>query len=247
MKGFIAILRFTTRLPIPQREDTTERDLLGGIKYMPLAGGIIGAVAALIYRALYGFDPAVAAIAAVLLEIIITGGLHQDGLADTFDGLYSGKDREGTLEVMKDSRLGTHGVLALTGALLLKVALVNALKEPGALLAAPVFSRLAMVCGAAFSRSARQAGLGCLFINGTSGRDALAAGLIAAAISLYAVGAAVTAAAMVVTPAIALAVVKLCSRRIGGMTGDTLGALGEIAGLGFLVVYCVVIGIAKLV
>jgi cobalamin synthase len=84
-----------------------------------------------------------------------------------------------------------------------------------------------------------------LFINGTSGRDALAAGLIAAAISLYPVGAAVTAAAMVVTPAIALAVVKLCSRRIGGMTGDTLGALGEIAGLGFLGVYCVVIGIAK--
>ncbi|HZX47477.1 MAG TPA: adenosylcobinamide-GDP ribazoletransferase, partial [Clostridia bacterium] len=183
MKGFIAILRFTTRLPIPQRVDTTERDLIGGIRFMPLAGSIIGAVAALTYRTLYGFDPAVAAIAAVLSEIIITGGLHQDGLADTFDGLYSGKDREGTLEVMKDSRLGTHGVLALTGTLFLRVALINALKEPGALFAAPVFSRLAMVYGAAFSRSARQAGLGCFFINGTSGRDALAAGLIAAAIS----------------------------------------------------------------
>jgi adenosylcobinamide-GDP ribazoletransferase len=244
MKGFLAILRFTTRLPIPQREDTAERDLISGIRLMPLAGGIIGAVTALIYRALYGFDPAVAAVAAVLSEIVITGGLHQDGLADTFDGLYSGKDRERTLEVMKDSRLGTHGVLALTGTLLLKVALIIALKSPEALFAAPVFSRLAMVYGAAFSRSARQAGLGCLFINGTSGRDALAASIIAAAITLYPAGAAVTAAALMVTPVIALGVVKLCSRRIGGMTGDTLGALGEIAGLGFLVVYCVVIGIA---
>ena len=244
MKGFIAILRFTTRLPIPQREDTTERDLIRGIKFMPLAGGVIGVMTALIYRVFYGFDPAVAAVAAVLAEVIITGGLHQDGLADTFDGLYSGKDREGTLEVKKDSRLGTHGVLALTGTLLLKVALVNAIRRPGVLFAAPVFSRLAMVYGAAFSKSARQAGLGCLFINGTSGRDVLVAGLIAAAITLYPIGAAVTAAAMVVTQAIALAAVKLCSRRIGGMTGDTLGALGEIAGLGFLVVYCVVTGIA---
>lgn len=243
MRKLTAILRFTTRLPIPQGDGAGEEDLVGGIKLLPLAGGVIGVVMGLVYRLLLGFNPAVAAVAAVLAEGLITGGLHQDGLADTFDGLCSGRDREGILEAMKDSRLGTHGVLALTGGMLLKLALVNALGRPEALFAMPVFSRLAMVYGAAFSKSAMQAGLGYVFIKGASGKDALIASLIAAAVTLYPVGVAGTAAATAVILGISLVFIRACSRKIGGMTGDTLGALGEIASLGFLAAYCVIIRI----
>jgi adenosylcobinamide-GDP ribazoletransferase len=239
MKGFIAILQFTTRLPVYRGSLTREKDLISGIKLLPLAGCIIGAVMWLVYRLLHGFDPFSAAVAAVLAEGLITGGLHYDGLADTFDGLCSGKDAEGMLEIMKDSRLGTHGVLALTGALLLKAALVNALGRPEALFAMPVFSRLAMVYGAAFSKSARQTGLGYVFIKGTTGKDALFASLITAAAAFYPIGIAAAVAAVTVTIGGSLVFVRYCSRKIGGMTGDTLGALGELVSLGLLAVYCI--------
>ncbi|MGI6704630.1 MAG: adenosylcobinamide-GDP ribazoletransferase [Clostridia bacterium] len=237
MKGLILVLQFTTRLPIPLSVKTREEDLTGIMKYMPLAGGIIGLAMWFIYRILLAFDLFAAAVAAVLAESVITGGLHQDGLADTFDGLYSNRDREGMLEAMKDSRLGTHGVLALTGSLLLKVALINAIAKPEALLVMPVFSRLAMVFGAAYSKSARPSGLGFVFINGTSGKDALIASFIALSITLYPAGLLCTVAAMAVVPALSFLFIRLCTLRIGGMTGDTLGALGEMASLAFLSVY----------
>ncbi|MDD4708130.1 MAG: adenosylcobinamide-GDP ribazoletransferase, partial [Firmicutes bacterium] len=157
--------------------------------------------------------------------------------ADTFDGLCSNRDREGMLDAMKDSRLGTHGVLALTGAFFLKVALINALGKPEALLVMPVFSRLAMVYGAAFSESARASGLGFVFIKGTTGKDVLIASLIALSITLYPLGLLYTAAMMAVVPAVSLMFIRLCTLRIGGMTGDTLGALGETVSLVFLSTY----------
>ncbi|MDD2574116.1 MAG: adenosylcobinamide-GDP ribazoletransferase [Firmicutes bacterium] len=237
MKGLILVLQFTTRLPIPLSVKTKEGDLAGVMKYMPLAGGIIGAAMWFLYRVLLNFDPFVAAVAAVIFESVITGGLHQDGLADTFDGLCSNRDREGMLDAMKDSRLGTHGVLALTGAFFLKVALINALGKPEALLVMPVFSRLAMVYGAAFSESARASGLGFVFIKGTTGKDVLIASLIALSITLYPLGLLYTAAMMAVVPAVSLMFIRLCTLRIGGMTGDTLGALGETVSLVFLSTY----------
>ncbi len=236
MKRLIVMIQFTTRIPIPHRGHIDEKDLQEGMKYLPLVGLIIGAVMWLSYRLIFGFDPILAAVAAVLAEVYITGGLHMDGLADTFDGLYSNKNKEQILEVMKDSRLGTHGVLAVVGTLMLKAALVNALLWPPALIAMPVFSRLAMVYGAAFSSSARQSGLGYVFIKGVGRNHALLASLLTLLVTLYFLGIVGAVAAAVSMLVISLLFIRVCSTRIGGMTGDTLGALGEIASLGFLVV-----------
>lgn len=231
------MLQFTTRLPLPHTGDIQEKDLQEGMKYLPLAGSFIGVAVWLFYRIILVFDPIVAAVAAVLAEVVITGGLHLDGLADTFDGLYSNKTGKEMLEVMKDSRLGTHGVLAVAGVLLLKVALVNAISNPGALLIMPVFSRLAMVYGAAFSKSARQEGLGYVFIEGVGKRDALFASVLTLLAAFYFLGFAGAVAVLAVILAVSLWFIEVCSLKIGGMTGDTLGALGEISSLGFLTAY----------
>lgn len=236
LRGLVEALQFSTRVPIPLNMEIKERHPTGIMKYLTLVGGMIGIIMGSLYGVLLKLDPFVAAVAVVISESLITGGLHQDGLADTFDGFYSNKDREGILKAMKDSRLGTHGVLALTGTLLLKVALINVLRRPGVLFVMPVISRLAMVYGATFSKSAKTSGLGFEVIDGTSYKDALIASLIALCIALWFMGPVLILGIMAVTLGLSLAFVKICTFRIGGMTGDTLGALGELAALAYLTV-----------
>jgi len=241
MKRLILMLQFATRFPVPRLENIEENDLQRGMKYLPLAGVMIGAVVWFSYRIMRLINPLAAAVAAVFTEVMVTGGLHQDGLADTFDGLYSNKNREEMLEIMKDSRLGTNGVLAITGVLFLKVALLYVVSRSAVLLVMPVFSRLAMVYGAAFSVSARQSGLGHVFIEGVGKRDALIASLLTVLVTFYFIGFIGSIAVMAVLLAVALFFIEVCSMKIGGMTGDTLGALGEISSVVFLIVYRIII------
>jgi adenosylcobinamide-GDP ribazoletransferase len=241
MKRLILMLQFATRFPVPRLENIEENDLQRGMKYLPLAGVMIGVVVWFSYRIMRLINPLAAAVAAVFTEVMVTGGLHQDGLADTFDGLYSNKNREEMLEIMKDSRLGTNGVLAITGVLFLKVALLYVVSRSAVLLVMPVFSRLAMVYGAAFSVSARQSGLGHVFIEGVGKRDALIASLLTVLVTFYFIGFIGSIAVMAVLLAVALFLIEVCSMKIGGMTGDTLGALGEISSVVFLIVYRIII------
>ncbi len=237
MKRFLLMLQFTTRIPVPVFIQAGEEDFQRGMKYFPVVGFAIGAVLWGLYKFASFFDPIVAAVVAVLAEIAITGGLHQDGLGDTFDGLYSNRTGDRMIEVMKDSRLGTHGVLAVTGIILLKVALINAIASPAALLSMPIFSRTAMVFGAAFSRCAREEGLGCMFIKGVGWKDALSSGLMAGILAYMFTGLVFVSVMEGVLLATAMVFIRMMDRKIGGMTGDTLGALEEISSVVFLFVY----------
>lgn len=237
MKGFIQALQFSTRIPIRTIPREEGAGLAKGMKYMPLIGGAIGLVMLALYEILTGIDSLVAAVTAILAEALITGGLHQDGLADTFDGFYCNGPRDDILKVMADSRLGTHGVIALTGVLLLKIAFVNAFKRPEMLFIMPVYARLAMVYGAAFSKSAKASGLGSEVIGDVMPKDALIASLITMAIAIYPIGLFLTGILTVMTLGLSLVFVRVCSFKIGGMTGDTLGALNEIVALSVLPVY----------
>lgn len=239
MKRFLLMLQFTTRIPIPLNLRAEEEDFQKGMKLFPFIGFLIGIVLWVFYKFVFMFDPLVAAVGVVLIEIVITGGLHQDGLGDTFDGLFSNRTGDKMLEVMKDSCLGTHGVLVITGVLLLKTALINAIADPVVLLGMSVFSRLSMVFGSAFSRSARKEGLGCMFIEGVDWKDALFSGLLAGILVFKFIGVFYAAIIEGVLLATAMLFIKLMDKKIGGMTGDTLGALEEISSLAFLFVYIV--------
>lgn len=207
--------------------------------WFPLVGLLVAGVGVAIgwpAGALWGAD--VRAVAVVTAWAVVTAGLHLDGLADTFDGLLSWRPREQKLEIMRDSRIGTMGAIALFAILALKVALLASADGAWlvAALVAPVLGRWADVVAIFAFPPAREGGLGRTFRE-TSGRTApLVAGVTAAAVAGLGAGASGIVALVVVT-GIALGLGAWWVRSLGGLTGDTYGAaseMGEVVALAVL-------------
>jgi adenosylcobinamide-GDP ribazoletransferase len=225
-------LAFLTILPVPRRWCGESRDLERSLVWFPLIGLLIGA-------AIAGFDLGVtallpvlpASVLTVIAMVAISGALHLDGLADTADGFLSSRPRERILEIMRDSRVGPMGVLAIAGVLLLKVAAVASLAPPvrfGTLLLLPLAGRTAPVLVMSTLGYVREQGLGTAFQRKRSVFApllALASLGAAGSLALGVVGLAAAAAALGVTAVFAL----WCRAKIGGYTGDTLGAACELA------------------
>ena len=162
---------------------------------------------------------------------MLTGALHEDGLADTADGFFGGRDREEKLAIMRDSRQGTYGVLAIVFSVLLRTAALagigDVIHAGLALIAAHAASRAALPAAMWGLAPARPDGLGA-----TAGRPraggAIAAALIGTAIILAALGPVRGAIALCLACAIVFALIELARRQIGGYTGDVLGAFQQI-------------------
>lgn len=223
-----------TRLPLPNHRGTGA----GSAWAWPLVGAVLGACgAALASGALWlGVTPGVTAVLVLALGAMLTGGLHEDGLSDTADGLFGGWTRDRRLEIMKDSRVGSYGVLALVLVTLARWSALTALLVYGghwaALVATGAISRAPMALVMALLPNARGSGL-----SHATGRPApgvavvalgLAAGLALAVLGWSALGPLVVAAGIMVV----LSVVAL--RKIGGQTGDILGALQQLVEAGCL-------------
>jgi len=128
MRGLGAAVTLLTRVPIG-RADWERSDLDRSLRWVPLVGGVIGLAVALAYAGTASVMPAtVAAGLAVALGVLITGGLHEDGLADTVDGFGGGSDRGERLRIMKDPRHGTYGALALVFSVVLRVTALAAMR-----------------------------------------------------------------------------------------------------------------------
>jgi adenosylcobinamide-GDP ribazoletransferase len=203
--------------------------------WFPLVGALVGAGAAgvVLLADVAGLSPALGGALAIVFAIIVTRGLHEDGLADTADGLGVHGARERRLAAMKDSAVGAHGALAMACALVL-AALALASLDAGdaarALIVAHVLSRTAMVVVAALLPKARVAeGLGRSLA--VAPPVAVVAVLVAVVITA-ALAAAIALAAAAVALAVALAVQH---RAFGGRTGDTLGASGKLVEVAALV------------
>ena len=166
----------------------------------------------------------------VILLAVMTGALHLDGLIDTFDGVFGGRDPQTRLALMRDPRAGAFGVVAVVCLLLLKVAALGGLPEQaraGALLLAPCLGRWAIVAATAWFPYARPEGLGRAFKDGIRGRHWVLAGAMTASAAAWLAGTtgiAVFAASTLVVTVLGVVV----SRRLGGLTGDTYGALCEV-------------------
>jgi adenosylcobinamide-GDP ribazoletransferase len=217
-------LMLLTRLPAGRIAG--EADLAAARWAYPLAGLPVGLIAGLVHLGTLalGAAPATAAIAALVALAAVTGGLHHDGLADFADGM-AGADRARRLEIMRDSRIGSYGVLALgltlagIGAAL---ADLGAAATPAAFVAVAVASRCAMLGVLVLLPAARGDGLGAA-AHGTGGR-ALAVGGATALVCLLPLGAAAVPLAAA-TVAAAAGIAALARRRLGGQTGDVLGAV----------------------
>lgn len=238
---FFASLQFMSRLPVPQRWSSgiDIEHYVRGIVTFPWVGLLLGTLSGLVFFSLQSWlGLPLAALGAVLSLALLTGGLHLDGLADTCDGIFSARSKERMLEIMRDSRLGTHGGLALIFVILAKVLVISELALRGtpmiaALAAASVAGRSVVVLLMYRQTYAREQGMGNLYIGKVTGWQTswtLLGGVVLCALLLGSSGViALAASAMgIILSGLAL------RRTLGGQTGDTLGAAIELGELFFL-------------
>lgn len=232
-RGPFVALAFLTIVPVPPGLLGDDGfDLAPALPWFPVVGAAVGALAGGVLAGvaeLVGRAPA--AVIGIAVLVLATGGLHQDGLADTFDGLGVRGDRMRRLAVMRDSTVGAFGVLALVvWALLLVTSLdrVDAVEALRTLIVAEALGRGAALLHAIGAPSARADGLGAQL---PSHRGAMAAaGVLGAAIAVAAAGPARGGLALAVAGVVAALASVGARRAIGGSTGDTLGATASITG-----------------
>lgn len=235
MRSLLAALGFLTRVPVPAWVFKDARATKASLAWYPAVGLLIGGV--LWSLAWLGSDlpPLLRAALLLLVWTALTGALHLDGLADSADAWVGGLgDRERTLEIMKDPRSGPMGVTAVVLVLLLKFAALASLPFAGAALwMAPMLARIAITAAFLCTPYVRSQGLGSALTD--SPRLACVVGVLAA------VAVAACSGWHGMRALVAVSVVFACWRcacmhRLGGMTGDTLGALTELAEAAVLVV-----------
>jgi adenosylcobinamide-GDP ribazoletransferase len=231
MMSFLEAVRFLTFIPLPARDASWE-EVGRGTAYFPLVGMLLGAIL-ILADTLLGkiWSRLLVSAVLVVLWVILTGGLHLDGLADTVDGLRGGRGREQRLAIMRDSRLGAFGGVAIFCLLALKLAFVNELSLAWCgrgLLLAPTLGRWAMVYSIWAFPSARPGGTGSIFKEHSGLRELVLATMLAlvVALSLFHLW------GLVILGGLWLAAALLgwtLTRTLGGLTGDTYGALCEVS------------------
>lgn len=228
MKPFLLALQFLTRLPTPALSRIRPGDWGRAVLFFPLVGLLVGGLLAGLQALLSGSDPLLQAALLAAAWVALTGGLHLDGLADCADAWVGGHgNREKTLAIMKDPASGPMGVAAVVLALLLKFAALAALVKghaPPALLAAPVLGRAALPALLLASSYARPGGLGEAMARALPRKTAM----FLLAFVLAAVSAAGAWKGVLVAVAVFALVRGAAVRRIGGVTGDVLGAAVEL-------------------
>jgi adenosylcobinamide-GDP ribazoletransferase len=237
MGSLILAVRFLTVVPVPGRETQGVSALGRAAGWFPVVGLLLGAGLAgalLVLHVL--FPPLVAAVLLVTVWKAVTGGIHLDGLADSLDGL-AGRDPARRLAIMRDSRIGVFGAIGLILCLLLAVTSLADLSDPARarlLVLAPVVGRVAPLLVGGWLRPATPGqGLGAAFVGGLSRWAGPLSGLSGLALGSALLG---PWGAMIAGVALGAALLwaGFAARRLGGLTGDVLGAVVELAELGVL-------------
>lgn len=244
MKGFIIALQFMTRIPLFVEIEMDNKDFGRSSRFFPLVGFVIGAILALTYYFTnWLLPPLVVGALIIILEIILTGGIHFDGFIDTMDGILSARPREQVFEIMKDSRVGAHGVTALLCLVLLKFSLIVSVPPSYTipiLFLMPMLGRWAMVFCLAFFPYAKPQGLGRIFWEETDKLQwYLTTGLIFLLSFIFLPK--IFLLTYVITLLIALTPMLIINKQLLGHTGDTYGAISEITEIIFLLICLLVL------
>lgn len=242
---FLTAVQFLTRVPVPTLKDFQPDWTARSARYFPLVGALVGlASGAVLIATSQVWSGVLPVLLATAVGILITGAFHEDGFADAADGLGGGQTPERRLEIMKDSRVGTYGVLALGMAVALKVAALGQTPVPLVL--------ASLVAAHAGGRGAAVLAMRLLPYAGDRAwtkvkpvADGVTTGEVVVALSFMTLA---TLPALLLAPIAtvgALAVAAVCAvvmallamRLIGGWVGDTLGATEQVFEIGFLVVF----------
>ena len=232
MKYFLIALQFLSRIPVKIKDKIEDRDYGYSMAWFPAVGLILGWILVLVFKlVVLLFNPAIAVVLAITAYMFLTGALHIDGLADACDGLYGGKgNKEKTLEIMKDSRIGTIGALALVLDIGLRFALLYSLpvsKIPSALILMAVLGRWGQVLFSLNASSARAESRGGYFSSSLTPGIFGFSSMAMLGICLFLLKPVSLALLLVFLVLIVRIAKNYFRRKIGGITGDTIGAVNE--------------------
>lgn len=226
--GLLLAFQFLTRIPINKNIDFNNKNLSRSIYFFPLVGIVIGLISSLIYIVFSKISIEIGSFFTMLSILILTGGLHIDGLADTFDGFFSNRDREKTLEIMSDSRIGAFGVIGIVVNILLKYILIKNISTdiPIVLALSLGNSRLIVSYVMAFKKSAKSTGLGNMFKESKPYKQFIISAIIYILIiifinPLYLIP-------LLINYLLSIYITYISMKKIDGYTGDIYGLLIEL-------------------
>ena len=227
MNSFLVGLQFLTRIRIVRQTVWTAEDFGRSTRFFPLVGLVLGicyALAAWILVSVLGMRALTAALL-LILPLLLTGGLHADGFMDTADGVFSGRERERKLEIMKDSRVGSFGVVAFVLLMFLQFALLLDMSLPllvPVFFVMPIIGRMAMVLAVSCFPYARADGMGKTFAD-MADRGTVAIAAVTTSVLVIPIGLLATLA-LVLGIVFALLFCRWMTTILGGVTGDVYGA-----------------------
>lgn len=235
---FIILIQFMTRIPIPLKISYSEKKLGKSIKFFPLVGLIIGLILyfanflIIVYLKNIFYNKTIIAIFLIILEILIVGIIHIDGLADTFDGLFSYAKKEKMLEIMKDSRIGTNGAVVLILYFIAKTVLISEIitTNPKYLIIFPIIARLSTPVNAGLSNYARKSGMSNAIISENGIFEAIFSLALSIILVFYIID--IKGIITIFIAFIFIIIFMLNVRKkIDGITGDTMGACLELTSI----------------
>ena len=244
VEQIVLLVQFMTRIPIPLNVEYSEEKLGKGIKYFPLVGYLIGIIIFFIGIVLnkYVENKYIVAMLLILLELKLVGLIHIDGLADSFDGLFSYRDKDKILEIMKDSRVGTNGVVILIFYYLAKLILIAEIISRGdmrCLIVYPIIARMSTSVNAGFGVYARDKGMSTGIIGINKMKDGIFSMILTLILTIlvYYNSGMLKGIAMLITGILFIFYFRqVVYKKIDGITGDTMGASLEMTGLIVLLV-----------
>lgn len=255
MKRFIGILQFFTRIPIRVNIGFDE-EFHKTMYYFPLVGFVLGILYFIIgLVSSFLFDSYITSVNILISTVILTGGLHLDGVGDTFDGIYSYRDKEKILEIMKDSRLGTNAMLSVLFLMLMKLGLIYSIVQSGQLynlIFMPVFARMAIVIACYKSVTPRKNGMGNVFI-GKPSLKMILTGIVYTVILIIIMGITLfnlnsldlikVIAFIPIMIILSRCFVRYIYSKIDGLTGDILGCISELMEVMYLIYIYLIFGL----
>lgn len=230
----IILTKFMTRIPIPIKVDYDPKKLGKSIKFFPLIGLAIGFILYYLSIILVKFSKnnLINALIVIVIELMAVGIIHIDGLCDTFDGLFSYREKEKMLEIMKDSRIGTNGAIILVLYFIAKILFISEIFSINLkyLIIYPVLARLATPINVAFSDYARKNGMSNFIISQNSAFEGIFSIILAAALSFLIF----SFKGFELFLGVFLFIIffmQFVKKKIGGVTGDTMGAALELTAI----------------
>lgn len=248
-RRLMTAIAFLTRIPINPEPPFDGEDVARSTVFFPLVGCLMAALQVAVLYGLQGLavPPVLQAVIVTIIMVLLGGGLHQDGLADMADGFGGGMTRDDVLRIMRDSTIGTYGGLALILSMALRIASLSILVvHAGAwqwLIAAAAISRCS-ICLAWLMPYARSQGTGASITQFTGPNEVAGACVFALLVSFFLLGLQ-GIAAWLITGLVFLTMAWLCRRRIGGVTGDTIGATTETTEVLLLALGATLVGAAS--